>query len=292
MKKALIKLTAHLIVALPFRVQLKLGYALGVLGYLLMKRRRKIALRNLQYCFPELSEQSRKTLCLKTFQSIGMGIIESLMAWFMSEKRIAKIPVTWIGKENFDKALSIGKGVILLSAHTTCVDLMGRLYGKRYALQFVYKPSRDQTINDIIVEGRLKTSAGLLKHSNMKAMVSALRQGGRVWFAPDQDFGRVRSVFVPFCGQNAATIVATSILAEMGRAAVIPVLFRRTRQGYEIITKEAVWENFPTGDDVADTRRYNDLLTEFVKKYPDQYLWIHRRFKTTQGGVGSIYEAD
>ena len=164
-----------------------------------------------------------------------------------------------------------------------CVEIIGRIFGKDVPTYLVFKKGRNEVIDEIVMEGRLRSAKGLLKHSNMKAMVSALREGKLIWFAPDQDFGRPRAVFADFFGKPAATIVATSVLAEMGNAVVLPTFFRRTPKGYELVMYP-IWENFPSGDDAADVKRYNDLLTEFVRENPEQYLWIHRRFKSTEQG--------
>lgn len=286
--KYLIIFLAKLITALPFRMQLALGSGLGAICYFLMKKRRFVAMRNLEHCFPEFNDQERKKLCFKSFQSTGMGVMEGLAAWFMSERRIQKIPFTWIGKEHYEAALKTDKGILALSGHFSCIEMIGRIFGKFIPSYCVYKPSRNQIADEIITQGRLRYALGLLKHSNMKAMISALRGKKLIWFAPDQDFGRVRAEFVPFCGIPAATIVAASILTKMGDAVVLPMFFRRTKTGYELIIYPH-WENFPSGNDYEDCKRYNDLLTEFVKEYPDQYLWIHRRFKTAESG-DNIYK--
>ncbi len=274
----------------PYSWQLACGRALGRLAYLMAKKRRVIAMINIHHCFPELSPRAQKSLCLKNFEGIGMGLAEAFAAWFMSERRVRKIPFTWIGKENYEAALKTGKGIIALSAHFTCIEMIGRIFGKFIPTDLVYKPSHNRVVDAIIVERRLKYAKGLLKHSNMKAMVSALRHKKLIWFAPDQDFGRVQAEFVPFCGVPAATIPAVSILAKLGDAVIMPIFFRRTEQGgYEFITLP-LWEHFPSGDKVADIKRYNDQLTDFVKQYPADYFWIHRRFKTVESGE-NIYQA-
>jgi len=211
-------------------------------------------------------------------------MIEALAAWFMSEKRILKIPCTWIGQEHYEAALAANKGIIALSGHFTSIEMIGRIFGKWIPAHFVYKPSRNTTIDQLVVNGRKRYAEGLLKHENMKAMVSCLKKKNLVWFAPDQDFGRVRAEFVPFCGVEAATIVAISILAKLGDAVVMPMFMRRTENnGYELTTLP-YWDQFPSESHYEDCKRYNDALTEYVRKYPEQYLWIHRRFKTVKTG--------
>ena len=263
------------------------GKLLGNIAYVLMRKRKRIALLNLAVCFPELTLRELKKLCKRNFQNVGMGVIEALVSFFVSDNAIQKIPYIWVGKEHYDQAIATGGGVIALSSHMTCVEMAGRIFGRFMSLYCVYKPSRNQRIDRMIVKGRMRYAKGLLKHSNMKAMVSALRQGKLVWFAPDQDFGRVRAEFVPFCGVPAATIVATNVLAKMGNAVVLPMFFHRTPEAY-VLTTYPCFENFPTGNDYEDCKRYNDLLTEFVRQYPEQYLWIHRRFKTVKHGA-NIY---
>lgn len=286
--KFLLNCFGYFLAALPYRIQMLIGCGLGSISYHFMKRRRDIAMRNLAHCFPQLTHQERKALCYKNFQNVGMGVMEGLAGWFMSEKRIKKIPLIWTGEENYKAALKTGKGIISLSGHILCLEMLSRKTGPLIPAYFVYKPSRNKVIDEIIVKGRLRSAKGLLKHSNMKAMVSALRDGKLIWFLPDQDFGRARAVFADFFNQPAATIVATSLLAKIGEAIVLPTFFRRTPKGYELVMYP-MWENFPSGNDEADAKRYNDLLTQFVSENPEQYLWIHRRFKTTQSGP-NIYQ--
>ncbi len=281
--KTLLNIIGYCLTVWPYRVQIRLGRALGLLSYYVAKKRRDIAFKNITHCFPEWTVSEHRALCRENFKRMGMGVTESFAAWMMSERRIAKIPCSWLGEENFKAALKTGKGVIALSAHFTCMEMMGRIIGKKLCMYYVYKASRNKAVDEFICKGRLRSSLGLLKHSNMRGVVAALRAKKVVWFAPDQDFGRVQAEFVPFCGVPAATINAASVLARLGDAVVLPMFFHRTKNGYELVTFPP-WENFPSGDYYADAKRYNDLLTVFVRQYPAEYFWVHRRFKTTESG--------
>lgn len=286
--KFFLRLVGYCIIVFPYSVQLLLGRWIGRIAYIFIRSRRKVAFKNIERCFPDFSPSQQKDLCWKNFQSMGMGITEVIACWLMSDERIEKIPYEWIGKENYEAALKTGKGIIALSGHFTCIEMAGQIFGKLIPSYSVYKALRNEAIDQIIVEGRGRYAKGQVKHTSMKAVILTLKEKKLIWFAPDQDFGRVKAEFVPFCGVPAATISATAVLAKLGDAVVMPMFFNRTSKGYQLFTLP-VWDNFPSGDPYRDAKRYNDLLSNFVREHPENYIWVHRRFKTVQAGQ-NFYE--
>ncbi len=280
----------HLLVLLPYCLQLKLGAFLGYLTFWLMPKRRHIVRVNLALCFPEKTAIERETLCRQSFKSLGRAAIESVSAWLMSDRRFAQIPFKWSGKENYDAALACGQGVIFLSAHMDCLELFCRQFGWRVPNGgLVYKKSRNPLFDKLLLRSRMRFAQFLVAHENMRGMVKALRQKKILWYAPDQDFGRVRSVFAPFFHAKAATIVATSVLADLGQARVMPVMMHRLPEGGCHVHTYPLLANFPSGDELADATRINALIADYVRQYPEQYIWMHRRFKTRPEGEPSVY---
>jgi KDO2-lipid IV(A) lauroyltransferase len=180
--------------------------------------------------------------------------------------------------------------VLAIGAHFDCLELIARKVGERLIASLVYKKSRNSAFNDLVLSRRKTYINKLISHENMRAMVRSLQKKEILWYAPDQDFGRPRSVFTPFFHKEAATLVGSSVLAKLGKAVVLPVFCHRkpNAEGYEFITLP-VLENFPSGDDTADASRLNALLVDFIRKTPEQYLWAHRRFKTRPEGDASVY---
>lgn len=281
---------ARLLVLLPYRIQLKLGIGLGLLTMLCFRKRVHIVDVNLSLCFPEKSEEERHDMRVASFKSLGKGFMEAIMAWFMSETRFAKIPFTWKGRENYEAAQASGKGVLVIGGHFDCLELMGRKVGQQIPVTLVYKKSRNTAFDALVLARRKTYIYKLLAHENLRAMVRSLQQKETLWYAPDQDFGRVRSVFVPFFHEEAATVTGSSVLTQLGKAIALPAFFHRklNGEGYELVTLP-VLEHFPSGDDEADVLRLNTLLADYIRTVPEQYVWAHRRFKTRPKGEASVY---
>lgn len=279
----------RLLVLLPYRGQLAIGRGLGGLLFYLMPKRRHIAETNLNLCFPEKSPLERKQLLKASFKGFGMGIMEALMAWWMPKARFNKIPFIWKGRERYDALAAQGRGIIGLGGHFTCLEIAGRCFANIVPVGLTYKASRNPLFEYILTRGRGRYVKFLLKHIQLKAMAQKLLEGKILWYAPDQDFGIARSVFTRFFGVPTATITGVSVLAKLGNALVVPVFFHRLpKGGYEAISLEPL-ENFPSDNIERDTERWQALLENFVRQYPEDYLWLHRRFKTQAPGAKNIY---
>jgi Kdo2-lipid IVA lauroyltransferase/acyltransferase len=279
----------RLLVLLPYSWQLTLGRGLGSLLYYLLPKRRHIAAVNLKLCFPEKNEHERKTLLKASFKSFGMGIMEAFMAWWMPVQRFNKIPFVWRGEEHYQDLIARGQGIIALGGHFTCLEIAGRCFANKIPVGLTYKASRNPFFEYVLTQGRRRYMRYLVKHTQIKTMVQNLRAQKILWYAPDQDFGLARSVWTSWFGVPAATVTGVSVLAKLGNALVIPVHFRRlAKGGYEAVSFPAL-DNFPSGNDVQDAQRWQQLLENFVREYPDQYLWLHRRFKTRPEGQAAVY---
>lgn len=269
-----------IVTLLPYRVLIKLGGGLGTLLMKLLKKREKTAVRNLELCFPDMPQAEREAILKGHAKSVGIALFETGMAWWWPQWRINKL-VTFSGLEHIEAAQKQGKGVLLFALHTFCLEIGGRLFASKAKLTGVYRPHNNPVMEYLQVCGRQR-SAKLITKRNIRAMISALSNGESVWYTSDQDFGRSKAVFVPFFAvPQAATVVGASILTKNADSVVLPYVIVRKDDGsgYHIELK-APLENFPSGDDTQDATYSNKVVEQGIMQAPEQYMWLHRRFKT------------
>ena len=280
----------RLSVYLPVRLQMLSGRLIAWVITPLTASRRRVAQRNLALCFPELTEQQREDLLDENMRTMGMLLLETALSWWASDRSLAK-RVRYECLEHLEAGLAKGKGVILLTGHFTSMELGGRLIMLKKPCYVMFRELKNPLFNAVMVQARTYHSEGIVLQEDPRAMVRALRKNKIVWYAPDQDYGRKLSIFAKFFGNTAATVPATARIAKMSGAAVVPFVPRREQDGTYTLTLSPTLENFPTGDDVADAQRINDLIEKEVRQSPEQYYWVHRRFKTQpEGKKGSLYK--
>ena len=278
----------RLVNLLPFNAQLKVGALLGRVIYRIAKSRRHVAEVNIKLCFPELNEKEQATLVKDVFINNGIGIIETAMAWW-SDRNSFTQKVTLEGREHLDEALEQGRGVILLGAHFSTLDLGGLLFSLYYPLNTMYRPHNNPLMEHFIQQGRLRSIDKLIDRSDFRTLIRALKANEIVWYAPDQDFGPTHSVYAPFFGVEAATVTATSRIAKMNKSPVLMLTHHRTKDGsYSLVLHPSV-QNFPAETDEASGARINLELEKGIRLEPSQYMWIHKRFKTHPKGKNYIY---
>lgn len=269
-----------LLAKLPMRAQWGLGKVTGDLAYRTMSRRRHITATNIALCFPELSPEQREDLVKRAFRSNGIGLLEVGSAWFRNPESLRKYTRVH-GLEHIDAALRHGKGVLLLGGHYSTLDLGGSLISLYIEADVVQRDHNNQLVNAIMTRSREQRYGVALERRDMRGLFRRLKNNRIVWYAPDQDYGRRGSVFAPFFGVPAASITATARIAEATGCVVVPFSHFRSEQGlgYDIYFQPPL-PDFPSGDEVVDATRVNLAIEEQVRKHPDQYLWMHRRFKT------------
>lgn len=280
----------RLLCLLPHDGRLRLGRAIGWLSEKSVRRWRRIATINLALCFPELSAKERDALRKKHFYAVGMGFIEAGIAWWEKSKALDAL-VRFEGVEHLKQAVAGKRGVLLLTGHFTTLELGGRImtYVQPSNAAYIYQRHKNPFFDAALRRNREKHSQlSAIPRDNTRAMVRALRDKKVVWYVPDQDFKR-QGVFVPFFGVPAMTVSATSHLARMGNALVLPFFLRRLSNGRYLLKILPPLEDFPSGDETADTLRISRLLEQWVRQTPEQYLWIHRRFKTRPPGEKKFY---
>jgi len=276
----------RLSIYLPFKMQLWLGARLGSLLRLFLKRRFHIARRNLEICFPELTQQQRDNLLAENQKNLGILVLETALSWWASDKTLLK-RVRFEGLEHLEQAHAKGKGVIILTGHFTSMELCGRLLSLKIPGYVFFRPMKNELFNAVMFAARQRCSEGIILQNNSRLMFKLLRKGKSVWFAPDQDYGRDRSIFVNFFGHIAATVPSTARLAKMTGAAIVPYAPKREQDGSYTLRCYPAIENFPSDDEANDTQRINDILEQEIRKVPEQYFWVHRRFKTQPEGKKS-----
>lgn len=278
-----------LIAQLPYKVLLWLGRGLGAVIYRLASSRRKIAARNLELCFPQMTADEREVLLKENFASLGITFFEMAIAWWWPAERLRRLG-TIEGLEHLRQAEVDGQGVILMALHFTTLEIGGALLSRMQDMYGMYRPHKNPLFDYVQRRGREQRLLGVIGRDDVRGMLKLLRAGGVVWYAPDQDYGAQRSVFVPLFGTLAATVTATSKFARMGRAQVIPFTQERLADGsgYRLTILPPL-EDFPGESEEADCLRINRWIEEAVSRHPEQYLWAHRRFKTRPPGEPNLY---
>ncbi|MBS0590949.1 MAG: LpxL/LpxP family Kdo(2)-lipid IV(A) lauroyl/palmitoleoyl acyltransferase [Proteobacteria bacterium] len=282
--------TMKLVALLPYRVRYLLGRALGLLTRHLPGERRRIARRNLELCFPQLSTREREGLLRATLADLGTMLIEFAFAWMGSERALARVPCEIEGLEHLQACRDAGRGALLVGAHFSHLELCARLVSQRIRIAGMYRVMDNPLFEREVLRARLRYAQAMFTKDELLASVKYLRRGGTLWYAPDQDMRGKESVFVPFFGIDAATITATHHLSRLSGAAVIPFFHRRLpgARGYAL-RLEAPLENFPSSDIAADTARINAQIERMVREAPEQYLWVHKRFKSRPAGAPPLY---
>lgn len=279
-----------LIAKMPFKVQLGFGKLLGGLLYVVAKRRRHITEVNIKFCFPELSAEQQQTLVKNTLIANATGIVETALGWWGSDKLLKPL-VEIKGLEHVKAAQEKGKGILLLGAHFTTLDLIGRFFGYYLDFDITYRQHNNPVMEHFITGLRKKRIKNVIERKQMRRVLKSLKQNRMVWYAGDQDYGPKHAVFAPFFGITAATISATSRLAAYNQSPVLLAShYRKADNSGYVIEISAPFESIPSGDDVADATLINKEFEIAIRKHPEQYMWVHRRFKTRPDGSKNFYD--
>lgn len=272
---------------LPYGFNLLVGRGIGWLFYHLAPSRKRIAQVNIDLCFPELSEAARATMVRGVIESCGISIMESAMAlWGQPDKFRARSRVE--GLEHVAAVQARGQGVLLVGCHFTTMDPAGRIICDYLGIDMLYRKDPNPLLAYELIKAREQYIGAAIVRSDTRQLIRHLRQGRIVWYAPDQDYGIKHSVFAPFFGVDAAT-VSTARIAQLGKAAVLPYAHFRDEGGFYRLVIGAELTGFPCGDEVADATRINQVIEQMIRQRPEQYLWVHRRFKTRAPGLLSFY---
>jgi KDO2-lipid IV(A) lauroyltransferase len=276
---------------MPRRLGLFLVAPLAPLAYRLARRRRRIAERNIERCFPDWTADQRRKLVRESFDSLARMIVELAWCWSGPRNRIEGFSQV-NGMQHIEAALAKGKGVLLVTGHFSCLEMGARILGRQLKhAGGVYRPLANPVMEWYLARGRRTFTQFMISKRNARQAVRVLRKGALLWYAPDQDFGPTQSVFAPFFNIQTASLLATHRLPKMTGCPVIPMFPRYDKKsGTYTVEILPVLENFPGDDPVTDLARINALIEARVREEPEQYWWIHRRFKTRPEGEPPFYD--
>jgi KDO2-lipid IV(A) lauroyltransferase len=280
------------LVMLPYRFQLGVGRVLGRIAHRLASKPRWIATCNIAACFPALSPEARDELVYRHFESLGMSGIEMAFAWWGSERRLRE-RVQVIGHENYAKAAADGRGVVLLTAHFTTMELCGIALSLHVPhIHAVYRRFEKNPLAEAMArDGRLRWAEALVERDNVIEMVRALRAGKPLWFASDQLVRPdKRSVIVPFFGVSCVAHGAIVDMVRMTNARVVPIVPLRLPDGTYRISIGTPLEDFPSGDREADLARLMKMFEDHIRIDPAQYMWVWKRFSRRPPEYPDIYK--
>lgn len=278
----------RIVTSLPLQWVEHVGSGLGMLVYYLMPARRRVGEINLKFAFPQASEAEitrRNKLC---FKNIGVAAFEMGLSWWRDEDLLAQCEIE--GLDYLKQAQSQGRGVIILTAHFTCLEIGGPILNHHVPFMVMYKKAHNKLFDAFMRFHRGRLYKSIVDHHKPIAMIKGLKKGYAAWYAPDQDFGGKDSVYVPFFGVDATALTAPARFASMTGAPVVPYLIQRKPNGggYKLTVLPAL-ENFPVDDEMADAQRINEVLENLIMKNPDQYLWVHKRYKSRPPGATKVY---
>jgi KDO2-lipid IV(A) lauroyltransferase len=277
---------------LPLPILAFLGRSLGSVLYFVGQSRRRVVMINLGLCFPELDPAARRRLARRHFQALGRSLLERGLLWWASQARLERI-LRIEGEEHLYALQDAGTPVILLAPHFVGLDAGGTRVAMLFDVVSIYaRQKKNPVLDHWLYYGRSRFGDQLLlsRQDGVRGAIKAMKAGRPFYYLPDMDYGRKDAVFVPFFGVEAATITGLSRLSRLAQARVVPCVTRMLpgSRGYVLEIGEP-WADFPTADVEADTRRMNVWLEGVVRTMPEQYYWVHRRFKTRPEGAAKVY---
>ncbi|MEI6719390.1 MAG: lipid A biosynthesis acyltransferase [Betaproteobacteria bacterium] len=275
---------------LPMWAIAAVGNLAGTVAFWLIPERRRVTRINLAKCFPQMPAAERERLARAHFRAFMRSFVEHALLWWASRDRIMRL-VRLEGLEHLRAAA--GHPVVLVAPHFVGLDAAYTRLGCEIEIAGLYAHQKNPVYDRLLLRGRTRfgLSQAIPRQDGVRAVIASIRSGRPFYYAPDLDFGRKDAVFVPFFGVTAATITGVSRLAKLTRAKVLPCVARMLPGGGGyVVTILPAWENFPTDDFTADTRRVNAFIEEQAQSMPEQYYWVHKRFKTRPHGEASPYE--
>ncbi len=275
---------------LPLAILSRIGAALGMALYVTAHARRDVVMINLRLCFPELDITRQRRLARGHFRAFGRSVLEHGILWWGNKERVQRL-VRVEGLEHWRGPPD--RPVILLAPHFVGLDMGGIRLAADHRLNSVYSRQKSAAADAILIHGRTRFGQTTLfaRQDGIRAMVRSLKNGEPFYYLPDMDLGIRDSVFAPFFGKPAATITGLSRIAQLTGATIVPCVTRQLpgSAGY-VVRLYPAWTGFPSGDLEADARRMNAFIEERVREMPEQYYWLHKRFKTRPAGESSLYE--
>jgi Kdo2-lipid IVA lauroyltransferase/acyltransferase len=274
----------------PLRVQLALGRALGRIACKVSRRDRRIADINVRLAMPSLTLEERDKIVREHFESLGCAVFETGLVWWASDRRLRRL-IEFVGTEHLQQALAQGRGALMLSAHFTTLEMGARALTLLGPMSCMYLTPSNPLIAELSLRGRARHTVQAISADQIRELLQNLKNNLPVWYAPDQRFTDKNSALVPLFGHLASSNVATSRLAKISGAPVLPYFPERRADGSGYrVTIHPPFDNFPSDDPVADTRRFHELIELNMRRHPEQYLWAYKRFRRPGPG-GDPYQS-
>ncbi len=276
---------------MPYAGQRHVARAIGGLIRHLPLRYVRIARCNIDLCLPNLSSVERAHLLDQHCRSLGMALCETATTWWSSDARVGRLAEV-CGIEHLHAAFAKGRGVILIGGHFTTIEIATRILGTVVPMNVVYRPTKNPLLSHVMHRS-MGRHGKPIRHDDIRAMIRALKNNEAVWYAPDQSYRNKGAAMVDFFGIPAATTTATSRLARITGACVLTYFPERLPggAGYRVVIGPAL-DNFPSTDPVQDVQRFHALLEAQIRRVPEQYLWMHRRFKGLSADYPDYYGRD
>lgn len=278
-----------LIDKLPWPEKRCLARGLGWFAFHILRIRRRVVFVNLRLCFPGKTEREIRTLARAHYDSLALGLFELCAGWWAPVGDLP--PHRVIGLGHLRDALARNSGAILLTAHFTTLEICGRFMSESHPMGGLYRDPNNPVVARLMRGQRVRHLSPAVHFDDLRGLVRALRGGHAIWYAPDQGKRTKSSEILPFFGVPAVTNTATGKIAGMTGAPVVPYFARREADYSYTLTILPPLENFPTADAAADAIRINRLIEEHVRQAPEQYFWVHKRFKGRGPGYPEVYQA-
>lgn len=276
-----------LIARLPWACYKPMSWVLSILMRHLMIRRGRIARRNIELCFPELSLEQQNTLWRKSFDSLAFSVFEFARGWWGKlRSQDAKITIT--GLQQFYDSKDSDRGAIFVSPHFMTLEYCNKILTQHLDMAGMYRPFDSEVLEWSVLKSR-QTYGNMFKREDLRPILRYLKSGGILWFAPDQETRRGDSVFVPFFKHQAWSLTSTHQIAKLSKSSVHPFFHMRMPDGSYHVEIAAALENYPSDDPVQDTARVMAIFEQMIRRCPEQYLWLHARFKRQPDGK-SLYQ--
>jgi KDO2-lipid IV(A) lauroyltransferase len=272
----------------PLSIVAVIGNAVGAVMFWLIPERRNVTRINLEKCFPDLKKSERERLARMHFRAFVRSFIERGILWWAPRSRIERM-VRLEGVENVEQEK--GRRIIVFAPHFVGLDATLSRLSCDFPVAMMFSRQKDPLFDALLYRGRTRFGGRMYpRQAGIKEGLREIESGALYYYLPDLDYGRKRSVFVPFFGVPAATVTGLSYIAQQTQAAVVPCVTRMLPAGGGYVARlYPAWKDFPSGDDVADARRMLAFIEERVLETPEQYFWLHKRFKTRPEGEARFY---
>lgn len=273
---------------LPWSIRRGLARILGSLIFHLIPVRRKVVEVNLRLAFPDWTDEERRRIAKAHYQSLALGLFETCAAWWSPTDQLPSYEIR--GIKHLQAAVEDPRGALVLTGHVTLLEMGARIINEQFPFSALYRDPKNAAVASVMRKSRERHLIHAIPADDLRRLVRVLRDGNLVWYAPDQGKLTKMSAVLAFFGEPAITNVATSRIAKMSGCQVLPYFAHRTADNRYVLEIFPPWENIPSGDHEADAQRVNTFIEDQVKRHPEQYFWVHKRYKRRGPDHPEVYD--